>query len=266
MNLTFKWKSFRTLCSLFVIFSSGLTSCFILNHQLSLGPLTARNIIGVIFFSCCCSIAVLLFRISMKWRMLMVKFMKTESMLKNKEYKMAKSKWSLRKRLFIMTVVYLTLAMVEHGFFFASEMSQVLIEVEVCDRHGKDLAEIYITKHLKFIIDRLPLNYNHFLGFFLEYLNFSYTLYWNFLDLIIILFSMGIAILYEKINWRLKNLQTLFVNETTWAEIRYHHVQVSELITIVNENINELIILACFNDGYFILSQAINITKWVLKT
>lgn len=195
----------------------------------------------------------------MKWRMLMIKWMKVEACLTDESYKLPKPSWSLRKRLLVMTIVYVTLSFIEHGFFLASEISQLSYDFKVCNVTNRSFAEVFIKRHLKFIVERMPFQYSHFIGFFLEYLNFSYTFYWNFLDLFIILVSLGLAILYEKINWRLKGLKRLFVSETTCAEIRSHHVQVSELIKVVNENMNELLIVACFSDGYFILSQAINI-------
>lgn len=50
------------------------------------------------------------------------------------------------------------------------------------------------------------------------------------------------------------------VSEAIWAEIRCDHNEVSELLKIVNINLSEMIIVACFIDGYFVLSQMINIT------
>lgn len=98
------------------------------------------------------------------------------------------------------------------------------------------------------------------IGFALEYLNFSYTFFWNFLDLLIILISIGIAYLFEKINWRLQNIKRLMVDESVWEEIRVHHVQVTELLNFINGVMGAIIIVAYFIDGYFILLQLLNIT------
>jgi hypothetical protein len=233
-----------------------------LAYQASLEPLTARNVVGIVFYACCFTNAVLLFRISTKWKLLMVKWMKTEEIFCREVYRetLPKAMWSLRKRIFIMTAVYMLLAFTEHGLWIASEINQFTVEVKTCNVTDRDFVELYIKKHLKFVFINLPFKYNHFLGFFAEYLNFTFTCYWSFINLFIILISLGCAILFEKINLRVKTLKRLLVGDSMWSEIRCHHVQVSELIKIVNENINEIIIAASFSDGYFILSQAINIT------
>lgn len=190
----------------------------------------------------------------------MVLWMKTESLLVKDEYQLPKSKWSLKKRMLIFTITYLTLAIVEHVCYQTSEVNLFLFEVAACNRTDYDLVGAYITKHFNNIITELPFRYNNVLGIFLEYLNFSYTFSWNFLNLFIILNSIGIAFLYEQVYQKSQNFKGLLVSEQTWAEIRYQHVQVSELFQIVNMNLNEMLLVACFNDGYFILSQMINIT------
>lgn len=188
----------------------------------------------------------------------MMKWMKVEMVLSKEHYKLS-SATTLRRCLLIMTIIYSLLSLIEHLFSLSAEIFQVNMEIGICNRTDAHFPDVFIKKQFNFIVERLPFKYNNFLGFILEYLNFSYIFYWNFLDLLIILISMGLANLYEKINWRLEGFIGLLVNETVWAEMRSHHVQVSELIKIMNENINELLIVACFSDGYFILSQASNI-------
>lgn len=56
-------------------------------------------------------------------------------------------------------------------------------------------------------------------------------------------------------------MKGLLVNEDVWAEIRYHYVQVYELLHFINTIIGEMLLFACFIDGYFILVQLLNITK-----
>lgn len=264
-KLDFKWKSIRSLFSLFTILSSATTSLFVLSDQISAGSLSVRNVIGFIFFSSCSYIAILMFRISIKLKAIMIHWMKIEATLKNDACKQPKSSWfrnwTLKRRLLVWTIVYITLAIIEHLWSIASGLYKIHQEVIICKKSTDvDYVKLFVMMHINSVLRRLPYNYNHFMGFFLEYLNFSYTFYWNFLDLFIILTSLGLAHQYETINLRLETFRGLFLDESVWAEIRYQHVQVSELTQFVNSNINEMLIVACFNDGYFILSQMTNIT------
>lgn len=185
-KVNFKWKSIRAMFSLFTIFSSATTGLFVLKNQLDLGPLTARNVIGVIFFGICCLIAILSFRTAMRWRMLMIQWMKTEWPLTNEDYRLNPNSWSLKKRVLTCTIAYLSLSIFEHACFLASDIYKLHLDIVSCNRTDIDPVELFITRHLGFVIDNLPWRYNHFLGFFLEYLNISYTFYWNFIDLFII--------------------------------------------------------------------------------
>jgi hypothetical protein len=196
----------------------------------------------------------------MRWRLLLIHWVRTEALFTNDDYKLPKWRWSLRRRIAIATAVYLTFSLMEHGWFLISDIYKIKIEIETCNLTDVDPVKLFITRHLAFILDNLPFRYNHGLGFTLEYLNFSYTFYWNFLNLFIILASIGIGFLYEQINTRLKHFYGLLVNESVWAEIRLHHVRVTELLRRVNSHCNEMLMVACFNDAYFTLCQMINIT------
>lgn len=260
LELNFKWRSLRVCFTLLLICCSASVSIVVLKNQAKIGPLTPRNILGVLFFSSCFLIYVFIFQKATQWRMLMVLWMNTERHFVTKDYQLPKSKWSLKKRVFIFTSAYLTLAVVEHLFYLTNEINVFLIEVDACNLTGFNNVEVYIKKQMMFILAEIPLEYNNFLGFFLEYLNISYTFSWNFLNLFIILNSIGIAFLYDQVYQKAQTFKGLMVNEKSWAILRIQHVEVSELFSIINKNLNLMLCMAVFNDGYFILAQMINIT------
>lgn len=181
-KLTFKWKSFRSFFSLLTIFTSASTSIFVLHDQITAGPLSARNVIGFIFFSSCCYIAVMMFRTSMKWRTLMVQWMKTESIFTCKSYAPPKSSWChswpLRRRLLVTSIVYITLAIIEHLWSVTSGLNKIHQELIICNKTTDvDYAELFILMHLNSVLKRMPFKYNHFIGTLLEYYNTTIIIY-----------------------------------------------------------------------------------------
>lgn len=72
-DITFKWISLRTFFSLFSFFSYIIVLSLIFYRQTQLGPLTASNIVGIIFFANCALIFLLFFNISQKWRTIIMK-------------------------------------------------------------------------------------------------------------------------------------------------------------------------------------------------
>lgn len=259
-EIRFKWRALKTFFSIIFIIGSFLTTCVVLKSQTEKGPLTASNIVGIIFFSSCCTISILFFKISQRLRLFMVHWTETESFFTCVEYQLPPKSWTLKKRILVCTILYVFLSTLEHVCYQASEIFNLIYAIQVCKPLKIDFAETFIGRHLSFIVEHIPFRYNHFIGFVLEYLNFSYTFFWNFLDLFIILISIGIKFLFEEFNSMLQNYRGLLVNETVWADIRFHYIKICELLKFINNLMGESIVLACFIDGYFILVQLLNIT------
>lgn len=258
-QIIFTWRSPRTIFSIVFIFASFITSIFVLKDQMTAGSLTARNIVGVIFFGSSCATYVLLFKISQKFQILMTNWMHTENVFMCFEYKLPSKSWSLYKRILLCTILYLIVSILEHFFYVGSKTYTLIYELNYCNRTKSDAIEILITRHLRFIFYNAPFHYNHFAGIVFEYLNFSYTFCWYLLDLFIALICIGIAFLFEKLNLRMQKFRNVLVHDALWGEFRLHYVKIQELTELINELIGELTVLACFIDGYFILVQLLNI-------
>ena len=259
-KINFKWASPRTFVSIVFIICSSLTTCCILKAQTEKGPLTTSNIIGIVFYLSCTIIFILFFKIAQNFGLLIVKWSKTESYFMTAAYTLPSKSWSLKKRILTVTFIYLTVSFLEHFLFVISDITVLVEFMEFCKLNETNYVEILIRRQFSFLLKNLPLQYNHALGFILEYLNFSYTFSWNFLDLFIILISIGISFLYEKLNCRLNCYTGLLVNEEVWSEMRFHYVKVCELLYFINRKMGEIIIISSFIDGYFILMQLLNIT------
>lgn len=259
-EIMFKWENYRTVISAIFIFCCGMTTVFNAKNQLDQGPLTASNVVGVVFFGVCCTIAGSFFVISQRFRRLIMFWTKVERTFLHRKYSLRQERWKLKKKLVIFTSIFLCSSFFEHLFYLSAEITRFGFEFEYCNTTDIAVVEAFITRHLYFIINNLPFNYNHVIGFIAEYLNFSYTFMWNYLDLFIVLLSIGISDLLEKLIYRMECLKTVQLNENIWAELRLHHVYISELIRVVNEVFGFAFMLACCNDGYFILIQMLNIT------
>lgn len=260
-EIQFRWHSPRTAFSLVFIVCASLTTLMVFKDQIALGPLTAANIIGIIFFSSCAAVGILFLRVTQRLSEFLMRFMSTESILSRDEYHRPVTSKSLAKQVLLGSSVYLVLLTVEHLLSHVTRVHMLLYEKNLCNRTDIDVVAVYVRRHLPYIVNNLPFRYNHFAGFVIEYLTVSFTFCWNFLDLFIILTSIGIASLFEKINWRLSNYRGLFVDESVWEEIRFHHVQVQELLAYVNKLIGEMVVSACFIDGYFMLVQLLQLTS-----
>lgn len=232
--------------------------------QMQLGPMTARNIVGVVFFGGCCLNSILLFKFAQNMRFLMMTWMSAEAALESDTYQLPLSSWVLSKRIACSLIVYLFSSLLEHALYMSSEIHSMFHDIAACNVSDINYLELFLSRHLPFIVENLPFEYNSAVWLTFEYLNFSYTFFWNFLDLFVILVSCGVIVLFEKMNWRIANFRGLMVNESVWAEIRLHHVQITELLKLTSQLIGPIVVAAYCINGYFILVQLLNITMWVL--
>lgn len=247
--------------SLFIIFCCILTDILALQKQLSAGPLTPRNIGYNVFLTSCCVQAVLFFQVSQKWKSLVIKWMNTEKLFKHKDYELPKWKWPLKRRILVVTIFYFVFVILEHLAFQANTIVRVQYDIDFCNHTVHDRFELYSKDLIGYILKGLNLEFNYPLGILLEYLNFAYTFTWNFCNLFIILASIGMKFLFDTVNWRLGNMQGLFIQESVWAEIRIHYVRVTELLLAVNRHVSSLLLVGCFNDTYFMLLQMMRLSE-----
>lgn len=112
------------------------------------------------------------------------------------------SGWSVKKRIRVISTILLGLALLEHLLSWASFLNDRLIRVKMCDWEIGSYFYYIATTHLHQVYAKLPVNYVTVI--WAEYMNISFTFTWNFIDLFIIIISIGIASKFKKINTRLE--------------------------------------------------------------
>lgn len=259
-EIVFKWKNYCTIISMIFMAWSLWTAVCTLKTQFEAGPLTPANIVGVIFFSVCFTISLIFFGIAQKFKSLLMFWTKVERVFMHEKYEFDEKKWKLKKRLNVLMWTFLTGALLEHLFYLSAEIYKLNFEITYCNLTKTDPIKMFITKHLNFVINCIPISYNHAFGIVVEFFNFSLTFWWNYLDLFIVLVSIGLSELYDRITYRIKCMRTVPLKESVWEELRQDHTELSELVILVNEIFGLAFIVACCNDGYFILIQMLNIT------
>lgn len=169
--------------------------------------------------------------------------------------------WSLKRRISVSTGVALVSALVEHLLVLAKQSEKTTYEIEVCKwtRGNVCFVENFISKDMSYVFNYVK--YNHFFGLLAEYVKVSCTFYWSFLDIFIMIVSIGLAYYYELINNRIKFFRGRVIPEATWIEVRKNYAAVSELLKFVDKEMEKIIVLACCNDSYFIIVQLMNLSR-----
>lgn len=260
-RITFKWMSLHTLFSgCFIVSSLGYT-LLSLHNQVRSGPLTPSNIVGIIFFISCCTISILFFKLAMNFGKIMQRWSEVERSLEKTSFREAviSTRWSLRKRVNVCLTVSVIFAAVEHTLSLITAYTGMDYDRKFCNWTIKNEFEYFVTRQMYFTFT--VFEYDHFKAIIAEYLNISFTFFWSFLDIFIMIISMGLSYNYEKINNRLKFFKERVVQDEVWHEVRKDYNEVSSLIKFVDSHLDSMIILASLNDSYFILLQLLNATS-----
>jgi gustatory receptor len=262
-EIIFKWFSLRTFISIIFIFCCFFCVYFEASRLFFIAKdpeISMSSIAGVIFYLSVFAGYNFLFNISLKFSPLFTLWMKCEIQLST-AFQPDSSKWTLKKKISLLVSAYLTLALVEHTMAVSNEIYGIVKDVTYCETKDIDLIATFVSRRMGFFIDRLPFEYNNFFGIFIEYFNIAATFTWNYFDLTIIVISMGMSSMFEKLNYRIESLRYLLVSEMTWSEVREDYVKVCELLREVNKIMGVFVIFSSSTDGYFIVLQLLNIMK-----
>lgn len=242
------------LCAFFAVYFETKNVIF------SNAKVSMSSIAGIIFYLSCFCGYVFLFKITMQLPSLMVCWMKTEIELNN-ALQPPPTKWPLKKRINVLVSVYLALASAEHMLAVSTEINGIAKDFAICEPTDVDLLATFIYRRMRFFVENLPFKYNHLAGLFIEYFNIAVTLTWNYFDLTIIVMSIGMSSMFEKLNYRIESLRHLIVDSEAWTEVRVDYVKVCELLRKVNDMFGVFVMFATATDGYFIVLQLLNIMK-----
>lgn len=162
---------------------------------------TSVTLGGVIFYSSTTMAGFFFLKLAKDWPKLIKLFAEVEEIFHYDSYR-SSTRWSMKKKMRIISVVLLTLALAEHLCYFISFLYDRYQQAMICDLKIGDIAGYIITTQLNHIFAKVP--FNLITAVWFEYMNISFTFGWNFMDLFIILVSVGIAYRFQQLNERLK--------------------------------------------------------------
>lgn len=200
--IKFKWKSFRTIFSLLFLLSSFSVAFLVLYKKAEEGSLSPSNIIGFIFYGNCACVCLFFFLLSQHWQKIMIFWSKSEQCFSTLKYKNNLKSWSLKKRINVCLYTMLLLAFLEHLLFVTSEAKKILHRNNACNKTVDNFVKQFISIQIYHVFS--VIQYTHLTGAIAEYLNFSFTFYWSYVDLFLMLISIGISTRFQQINDRVK--------------------------------------------------------------
>jgi len=141
--------------------------------------------------------------VARNWPALMVNWAEREKRFLSSPYKTSGFPLSFKIR-FTATVVII-LAFVEHALFLANAAHSHSVTVERCNWIIDAPLSYFLEHQFWFFFSEVKFNLP--LGILVEVLNMSYTFGWNFMELFVMIVSIGLVTRFWQINERLDSFK-----------------------------------------------------------
>ncbi|EAT48938.1 AAEL000012-PA, partial [Aedes aegypti] len=254
-NMLYKSVSFATALSMMAIFGGYAVSLLSLKRLARTG-LDAINMAEPFFFAVCATSAVLFWALAKEWQFVVTVWSETERVFLRKPFRGKALRSSIRRTAFVV----LTLALAEHIFSVANNIANLRREVHHCNWTISSPVKYFCLKTFSSTFDSIP--YNLPVALYNEYVVVAMTFAWNFVDLFIVLVSIGLTTRFTQLNIRIsERIQSRKgTTEDFWEQIRIQYVSLCDLVVLLNRSINRLVFVSYANDLYFICLQIMHAT------
>lgn len=246
-DLSFKALSVRTFYAAFIIGMSALALGCGSRHVMKMG-INLGGLSMIIFYLSTMTSAVLFFRLARHWRSVMMRYAQVERIFSHNPTDYPTTGISLKRKIRTVAVVVLVAGLVEHSFYIMAKMVNVVSQIEKCN-FNVHFYEHFIRTERRHLYSVFPFHFAIAVPF--EWVNASNTITWTFIDLFIMLVSISLAYRYQQIADRITRIQLQSMPNAFWTEIRLHYTSLTELVTFMDTQLANFVLLSCATDVAF---------------
>nr|NP_001261226.1 gustatory receptor 61a, isoform B [Drosophila melanogaster]NP_523877.1 gustatory receptor 61a, isoform A [Drosophila melanogaster]Q9W0M2.2 RecName: Full=Gustatory receptor for sugar taste 61a [Drosophila melanogaster]AAF47421.2 gustatory receptor 61a, isoform A [Drosophila melanogaster]AGB93921.1 gustatory receptor 61a, isoform B [Drosophila melanogaster] len=218
--------------------------------------LNAKNIVGLVFLIVGMVNWLNFVGFARSWSHIMLPWSSVDILMLFPPYK--RGKRSLRSKVNVLALSVVVLAVGDHMLYYASGYCSYSMHILQCHtNHSRITFGLYLEKEFSDIMFIMPFNiFSMCYGF---WLNGAFTFLWNFMDIFIVMTSIGLAQRFQQFAARVGALEGRHVPEALWYDIRRDHIRLCELASLVEASMSNIVFVSCANNVYVICNQALAI-------
>lgn len=172
--------------------------------------------VGLVFFSYTTVCSLVFLFIARNWPNLIRFWCEKEKNFLKHPYKV---KFKLSMKIKVVASIVLTLAFLEHALFLTNEIYSYSMKIKNCNCSKELTLSNFLDHQFNFIFRRI--NFSLPYGIFVEIFNFSLTLSWNYMELFVMMISIGLVTRFNQINTRI--VETTKKVRTCFLFLRFAH-------------------------------------------
>lgn len=219
----------------------------------------------LIFYSSILGGLLLMLRLAHRWPSLIRLWQRSEAAFLRPPYAQRRKgrfgtlRWRVRGVAFAAMFV----ALVEHLLYMCATLYDTHLHVERCSLTGVTFVEYTFRRIWPHYDWLLPDGW--FSGWMLvplEYLKFTMTFSWTFVDVLIMTLSGGLARRFQQLGERLEAVRGRSMPDTFWIEVRSQYLVMVDLLQRVDASVSGLMLLSCASNLFFICLQLFKSFKY----
>lgn len=247
-KLHFSWKSKRIFYSyaacLGTAFLAVTSTIRFVDRNFNFSRLT-----GVFFYSYNLYGMYCFIRVAQKWPVLMQKWFNVEQLLPQSSNIIERGK--LANKIKLISILVITLSLMEH-------MLSIVAAVYYTPNcpNIKDPIKMFFKSNFLFVF--YYFEYSEIRGFVVKFINVISTFVWSYIDLFVIIVSIGLSHTFRRINNHLMTHKREKMTEQFWGEQRQNYRNICDLVRFVDDAISIITMLSISNNLFFICVSILN--------
>lgn len=244
-KIKFKFKSIRTAYSLIIFLLLGSYSVIILIWSFQ-KRISFDRITPVLFSTITAFIIICFIQLAKKWPDLMINWIEVEQTLPKFE------NVYFSRKITIISLTIMIISIIE----YVLEIINAIYVVDCGNTKSSDKLRLYFIYDLKELFSLTE--YSIYLAIFAKFLDFISTFIWNFMDLFVMLMSVGLSSNFKQLNELLFKLKGKPTNEDYWIKHRNNYRNLSKLCKMVDDAIGVITMISFSSHIFFICVQLLN--------
>ncbi|XP_020801479.1 gustatory receptor for sugar taste 61a [Drosophila serrata] len=254
-NVKFKVRSLATGITGLFLLLGGLKTIIGANVLFKAG-LNAKNMVGLVFLIVGIINWLNFVGFARSWSQIMLPWSSLDILMLFPPYKRCKR--TLRSKINIIVISVGCLGLVDHTLYYISGYYSYSMQIWHCQtNHSQVSFGFFLEKEFSDVLFMLP--YNIFSMCYGFWINFAFTFLWNFMDIFIVITSIGLAQRFQQFSERVLGLAGRYVPDALWYDIRRDHIRLCELTSLVDASMSSIVFVSCANNVYVICNQALAI-------
>ncbi|KAH8305104.1 hypothetical protein KR059_008940 [Drosophila kikkawai] len=244
-NLSFSWRNIRTCFSVLFIASSftnfGLSLYKVLNN-----PISFNSIKPIIFRGSVLLVLIVSLNLARRWPQLMMYWHTVEQDLP--QYQTQMGRWKLGHTVAMVMLVGMMLSVAEHILSMISAINYA----SFCNRTADPIQNYFLRTNDEIFF---VASYSTPLAIWGKFQNVYSTFIWNYMDMFVMIVSIGLAAKFRQLNDDLRNFKGMNMAPTYWSERRIQYRNICILCDKMDDAISLITMVSFSNNLYFICVQ-----------